>query len=164
MKKIKLTQGQVALVDDADFDWLNQWKWYATYDPKMNSFYAVQKSITVDGKWGHIIMHRQILGLERGDKKCVDHTDHNTLNNSRSNIRICTHQQNHMNRKPNTNTSSKYKGVCWYKRYKKWVAKIKIKGKTKYIGYFTMEEAAARAYDGTAKKEFGEFAYLNFGG
>ena len=152
MKQIPLTQGQVALVDDADYDWLNESKWCAVKDRNGN-FYATR---------GYIQMHRQILGLGYGDKRQGDHQNHNTVDNRRSNVRICTNQQNAMNRKKRQNTSSKFKGVTWNKYHKKWYAAIRIDGKKKHLGCFVTEELAALAYDKAAIREYGEFSHLNF--
>lgn len=164
MKKIKLTQGQVALVDDADFDWLNQWNWCAHYAPHTNSFYAVRESRKKEGKIRAIWMSREILKLKQGDKGQADHINHDTLDNRRCNLRVCTSRQNNMNRKADRNSSSCFKGVSWRKYHKKWGVEIALKGKNKHIGYFSVEEDAARAYDEAAKIHFGEFAHLNFGG
>lgn len=160
MREIPLTQGKVALVDNADYDWLNQHKWHANEDCSGN-FYAARNLPLGNGKYYHIRMHRQILGLKRGDKREIDHKNHKTLDNRRINIRICTHQQNLMNHKLHSNTSSKYKGVYWDKQHKKWRARIYIKGKRKHLGRFEDEKQAALAYNEAAKKYYGEFAFLN---
>ena len=67
-----------------------------------------------------------------------------------------------MNRKSRKNSTSKYKGVSWYKRTNKWRAIITVNGKNKYLGYFTSETETAAVYDLHARKHFGEFANLNF--
>lgn len=161
MKQIPLTQGQIALVDDADYDWLKQHKWYAQKQ-RIGNFYACRWAPRVKGKRYAIYMHREILGLELGDRRHSDHINHHTGDNRRCNLRICTCSQNHMNQKRQQNTSSKFKGVYWNKISRKWQAYINIDKKPRYLGSFLREEDAARAYDEAAKKHFGEFAYLNF--
>jgi len=91
----------------------------------------------------------------------VDHIDGNGLNNTRANLRICTYQQNVCNCK-SRGGDSKYKGISWDKRSKKWRAKIRYNSKDKHLGVFEDEIEAAREYDREAAKLFGEFAYLNF--
>jgi len=167
MKAIELTQGQVAIVDDEDYEWLNQFKWYAHWNPKAKSFYAVRNSKRINGIQYAILMAREILGLRKGDKQQADHINHDTLDNRRCNLRICTKQQNYMNhRKYRTyagkKCSSKYSGVYWEKNAKKWRAYIKFNGKLIYLGLFTSEIEAAKTYDAKAKELFGEFANTNF--
>lgn len=161
MKQIPLTQNKFALVDDADYDWLNQWKWFA-HKHHSGNFYAVRNYSIGNNKQTTIKMHRQILGLEKGDKRQGDHRNHFTLDNQRDNLRICTHSQNQMNQKSNRNSTSKYKGVSWDKLNKKWTAHIQINGQQKNLGYFHNEIFAAGVYDKAATREFGEYAYLNF--
>jgi len=96
------------------------------------------------------------------NKKCVDHIDGNPKNNMLSNLRWATLHENQGNRSKQENTSSKYKGVYFCKKIKKWKAEIRINGKKKYLGCFKNEEDAARAYDEKAIEFFGEFAKLNF--
>lgn len=86
MKEILLTQNQVALVDDADFEWLSQWKWYAIWSPGIKGFYAVRRGRLPDGRRSLIRMHRQILGLDMADKRQGDHVNHDTLDNRRENL------------------------------------------------------------------------------
>ena len=159
MKQIKLTQGQFALVDDADYDWLNQYKWFA--HKSRGNFYAGRMSPTKKGTRYAIRMHRQIFGLEHDDKRDTDHINHNTLDNHQENLRICTHRQNMKNQKKRPNTTSKYKGVCWKKKEKKWYVRITVDGNRISLGRFTDEKEAATAYNKAAKKYFGNFAYLN---
>ncbi len=155
MKKIKLTQGKYALVDDCDFEWLNKWKWFYG-----NGGYAARNSPTVNGKRKAIYMHRVIMKTPEGEE--TDHKDMNGINNQRGNLRTCTKSQNCMNRRRYKNSISKYKGVSWKKETGRWGASIKFNQKQLHIGYFTCEEKAGKAYDKLAKELFGEFAYLNF--
>ena len=161
MREIPLTQGKVALVDDKDFEFLNQWKWCAYQDKKNGVWYA-ERGTCVDRIQKTFRMHRVILGLEHGDKRLCDHINHNGLDNRQCNLRICTAKQNQFNKKSALNKTSRFKGVSWHKGNKKWRATIKINGKYKNLGSFLVEEVAALAYDMVAIREHREFAHLNF--
>lgn len=152
MKTIKLTQNKIALVDDEDFEYLNQFKWLCA------NGYAIRK-ISINGKRKTIWMHRLIMNTP--DDMQTDHIHHDPLDNRKENLRICTRQQNGMNRKSNKNSTSKYKGVSWKKREKKWQSYIQINGTSKHLGGFKSEEDAALSYNQAATKYFGEFALLN---
>lgn len=157
MKTIPLTQGYHALVDDADHESLSQFKWSASRS-RRDLFYAKGQ----DRNQKRVYMHRVILGLQRGDKRQVDHIDNNGLNNQQENLRICTYSQNQANsRKLFKNTSSQYKGVCWQKKDQKWCARIRVNRKRIYLGEFQLEAEAASAYNNAAIKYYGEFAKLN---
>ncbi len=155
-KQIPLTQGKVAIVDDADFEWLNQWKWYAC--KKHYCWYAVRTQWQ-DGKNKQIQMHREIL-KPLADMQ-TDHKDGNGLNNLRNNLRVATGSQNQHNQKPRKATS-KYKGVHWHQGEAKWHAQIRMDKQQCHLGVFVCEIEAARAYDAAAVVAFGEFAYTNF--
>src|ERR1700685_1864374 len=117
MKFIPLTQGKVAMVDDADYEWLAQWKWFAIFDH--GNWYAVRNVRKPDGTQTPLRMHRVLLGLT--DLKIeVDHRDGNGLNNQRHNLRIATHGQNMCNRSMQKNNISGVRGVCWHKDAGKW--------------------------------------------
>ena len=159
MKKIKLTQGKYALVDDEDFERLNHYKWFAQRSG--NTFYAVRNITTGKGKQKTISMHRVILSLGFGDPQKVDHKNHYGLDNRRDNLRICTHRQNMQNMNPHKNGSSAYKGVWWSKEKQKWLAAIRVNGKLKHLGIFVSEREAAKAYDKAAVELFGNYAQVN---
>lgn len=139
MKRIKLTQGQFAIVDDKLYDWLNQYKWYAWWNKDTQSYYAVRNSKREKGKQHKISMSRAILGLKRGDKRQADHRDYNTLDNRESNLRIVTHQQNQWNHK-------NPKGYYWSKRCRKYQAQIRVNGKRVFLGYFDTTIEAHNVY------------------
>lgn len=155
MKEIKLTRGEVALVDDSDFNFLNQWKWHVRQGH--NTRYAVR----VVTKRHTVSMHRVIMQVYRKDL-LIDHIDLNGLNNQKNNLRICDKFQNAKNRRPRKNGSSKYLGVSWCKTSKKWIAQININKKIVHLGRFSSEEEAAKAYDHRARLNHKEFANLNF--
>jgi len=158
MKRIPLTLGKFALVDDEDYGWLSQWKWHAL---KARNTYYAQRSVPLgNGKYKNLRMHREVVKTPQG--LFTDHIDGDGLNNQKANLRFCTLQQNQFNRSPRKNCTSKFKGVSWKKSDKKWVAKINIDKKVTHIGFFTDEVEAAKAYDRMAREVYGEFARLNF--
>jgi len=158
MKKIPLSQGKYAIVDDADFAWLSKWKWCAK---KTGRGWYVVRSVYKNGKQTIIQMHRLILNTPLGME--TDHINHDGLDNRRANLRICTRTENNRNaRKRRKPTSSQFKGVYWHKRYCKWAAQIMHNGKKIHLGFYDSEIEAARAYDRAALKYFCEFALTNF--
>jgi hypothetical protein len=92
----------------------------------------------------------------------IDHINNDPADNRIENLRKATSSQNNRNRSSRKGSSSKYLGVSWYKNYNKWVAEIRVDGTRYHLGYFTVEEDAARAYDKEAFKRFGIYANLNF--
>ncbi len=159
MKEILLTQGFVALVDDEDYAWLMQWKWHS-HRGCSSGLWAERNSRPDDnGKRSPVLMHRQIMDAPPG--KDVDHKDHDTLNNQRANLRVCTTAQNNANRCKSEGCSSRFKGVCRSKDHKKWRARITVDGHLRHIGYFNDEVEAALAYNKEAIEEWGEFALPN---
>jgi hypothetical protein len=159
MKEIKLTQGKVSIVDDEDFGWLNQWKWYARWSG--HHWYAVRSDFS-EQKRRTIHMHRAIIERHGFYLKGfdVDHINNNGLNNCLNNLRPATRSQNHQNRH-RTKGTSKYKGVSWRSKNQKWQTCIKINSHTIYLGDFDTEKEAAEIYNQAAIKLFGEFACLN---
>ena len=160
MKEIQLTQGKVAIVDDEDFEWLNQWSW------GLNSGGYARRTVAVyfknkPRKFKTLLMHRAIMGLEIGDKRHIDHCDRAILNNTRNNLRFATQSQNRMNSSSCKNSSSRFKGVYWHKSAKKWTAQIFLNGIPQYLGIYTTEYQAAQRYNIKAKKLFGSYAHLN---
>jgi hypothetical protein len=172
MKKIELTQGYVTLVDDEDFNSLNQFKWQVHFDGY--NYYA--RRFSYKPKKETIIMHRVIMNTPQD--LVVDHIDHNGLNNQKSNLRNCTRPQNLMNTK--VHGKSKYIGVTivpaknrpfkdkktgkirYYDCKQKYISQIHHNKIKYHLGCFTNEIDAAYAYDKKAKELHGEFASLNF--
>jgi len=150
---IPLTRGQFAIVDAKDYPLLSQYTWFTEGTPK--NYYAVRKE---NGK--SIKMHRQITNAP--DHLVVDHIDHNGLNNRNSNLRNATFTQNCQNQRRLSHKTSKYKGVHWNKRQKKWAAQITSNKISHHLGYFHDEIESAKTYDKAARKHHKEFAVLNF--
>lgn len=161
MKEILLTHGQVALVDDADYEWLNQWKWNAQQD--RYTFYAYRDIRLPGSKRGTGIgMHRFIMGCTHGDGRIIDHKDRNGLHNWRDNLRDASTSLNRYNcRIQNTNKSG-YRGVSWHKACKKWQAQLTINYVRIFSDVYDDIIDAAKAYDYHALKHLGPDALLNF--
>jgi len=157
MKKIKLTQGKFTLVDNTDYDWLNEFKWCAV--GKKGSFYCV-RHVRKKEKTEAFYMHRIILSLN-DPSVFVDHRNGNPLDNQRHNLRPCTCAENIYNQKKQKGTSSRFKGVVWHKRDRRWQASIRHLNYQTYLGQFKFQTQAARAYNEAAKEKFGEFSRLN---
>jgi len=150
VRMIPLGRGYYTYVDAADYEWLSQWTWH------IQNGYAVRYGKKV------IFMHREIM--QPPDDKLVDHRNHNKLDNTRRNLRVCTHQENMQNTHKRSGTTSRFIGVCHRRscKKKKWRAAIQWKRKPLHIGYFAEEVDAARAYDHKAVELGGQFARVNF--
>ncbi len=149
MKTIGLNKGYQTVVDDEDYDFLSQFTWHI-HGPKEHPY--VRSSYKM-------LMHKMILGC--ADSYEIDHIDGDSLNNQRSNLRVCTRQQNNSNRNKYKIGHSKYKGVT--KRLTgQWRARIRVDYKLISLGDYDTEICAAKAYDEAATKHFGIFAKLNF--
>lgn len=132
MKRIPLTKGKFALVDDADYEYINQWKWYAAKVSKSH-FYA-RKDNWINGKRHEISMHRLLNNTPEGF--VTDHINHNTLDNRRKNLRSSTVQDNLRNMKKTE------RGIYFNSKCNRWRAQITVYFKTIYLGsYLTKEEA-----------------------
>ncbi len=146
MKYIELTKGKRAIVDDEDFEYLNQWKWL------FDSNYA-RRSIGPAGNQECLYMHKLLINCPKNRKG--DHINGNKLDNRKSNLRIATVSENGMNRKVSKNNKSGLKGVSFFEG--RWRAYIQ----RKFLGYYSTKKEAAIAYNKAAQEFFGEFARLN---
>lgn len=152
MATVALMNYGQAVVDDSDLALVSQYRWYAVR--KRQTTYAQTDS----GKYS-LGMHRLILGLKSGDGLQGDHKNGDGLDNRRSNLRIATrsdNQRNQVNRVPKHG----YRGIVPVRS--KWRAQLQVKGTTVYLGLHPTPEAAALAYDKSARDVYGEFAVLNF--
>jgi hypothetical protein len=139
-RQIKLSLGQVALVDEEDFERVSKHKWYAWWSADTKSYYAYR---TMGPKRARRTwyLHRVILGLEHGDKREGDHINRNTLDCTRSNLRIVSSAQNKWNSGMRRDNTLGFTGVK--RSGKKFTAEIKILGKSHYLG---TRETAEQAY------------------
>lgn len=165
---IPLTQGQFAKVSPHRYEELRKYKWQAWWSRTTKSFYAMRGEYT-GTRVQHYKMHRQILGLTKGDGKIGDHWNHDTLDNRDSNLRVADKFQSARNRRRQKSNTTGYKGV-----YAERVAS----GKMRYVSYISLNGKikklkthaytpeglieGARQYDQAALKIHGEFAHLNF--
>jgi hypothetical protein len=149
VKEIFLTQNKVAIVDDCDYGYLNQFKWRAMKD--LNTFYA-GRGIWKDGKRKIFFMHTAILGDRKG-LEC-DHINGNGLDNRRSNLRLITHRQNGQNM--HILKTSQYPGVYWDKGCRKWRTGLQVNSRLIHLGYFDNEYKAYLAYRKAVKELTGQ--------
>ena len=159
MIEIPISQGKIALIDEADWDLVSGFKWRAHKGPRDKTYYAIATVRRADGSWTAVKMHRLILGLTDPAIK-TDHRDKNGLNNKRGNLRACSNAENLRNRGANSNNTSGFKGVSWDKQNWKWRARIRLNRKLKSLGYYDTPEAAYAAYCAAAKDLHGEFHNL----
>lgn len=154
MVEVQLTRGKTATIDDEDAPRICVVRWYAAWDG--HNWYATRKS----GRNAQAItMHREVLSFPDGP---VDHINGDTLNNTKHNLRVVSHQQNCFNSKGNpSRRKSKYKGVAWDATTQRWRATIEKDGHQTHVGYFLDEDEAARMYNLAASWLFGKYARWN---
>lgn len=154
MKKIPLTRGKFALVDDDDYEYLSRWKWATS-----TSGYAIRnRPRNGQPKKTQMYMHRVLLGEPQGVQ--VDHANCDRLDNRRDNLRLATNAQNQQNRTMQKNNTTGFKGV--YRNSKlpyMYEARIGVGGKNIYLGLFRSPEEASRAYSEASKRHHREFSH-----
>jgi hypothetical protein len=157
MKYISLSNtDKVAIVDNDDFEKLNQYRWRV--GPKGAAIRSVL--VKENLKLENVLMHRQVLDVIT--EACqVDHRNHNRLDNRKENLRRCKNIENTRNTRIYSNNKTGYKGVHFHKRFKKYIAYIRVNGKLLHLGYFENAKDGALEYNKAADKHFGEFAKLN---
>ncbi len=161
VREIPVNQGYVVLVDDDDFDWLNQWKWNVQApDSRRRNLYARRHFYPGSGgRRKLVLMHRLLLRAPVGLQ--IDHVDRNPLNNQRSNLRLATNRLNSANGCMKRANTSGFRGVS-QRPSGRWRAAISVDCRTEWIGLFDEPEQAAQAYDDAARAAHGPFAVLNF--
>ena len=149
---VPLTRGYEAIIDTADVPLVEGRNWCA--DSRGHNLYArsSQSSNYVNVK---TYMHRLIMGAELGES--VDHISGDGLDNRRGNMRLVSHAENLRNQRVRVNNTSGLKGVSWNKRAGKWVANIRVDGKSQYLGLFICPVEAHAAYCEASERLHGEF-------
>lgn len=159
-RRIELTRGHAAIVDEEDHEHLVAWKWRAAIASNGKAYAKRSVNITgADGKSRVIVveMARQILGLPQGDSRVPDHRDGDGLNNRRSNLRIATRRENNINIQRRTDNASGVTGVCWDKKSSKWRAYISAEDGLKALGFFENIEDAIHVRRQAEKDHYGEW-------
>jgi len=151
---IIIIQGYRVIVSACDAERVSAYKWYKR--SKKDEIYFERHTPRPNRK--HITLHRFIVDCPEG--MVVDHINLNTLDNRRSNLRICSPTENKRNCKKNKRNSSGFKGVSWNKPWGKWLAYISIDGKNKYLGAFDDKNKAYEAYCKASKKYHKEYGRI----
>jgi len=157
MKLIKLGGKKYslnAIVDDDDFDRISKYKW--SVHKKGNCFYA-HRGFVCNGKLKHVLMHQEILNFPKDLD--IDHINGNSIDNRKSNLRICLHQENAYNRRPNKDTETGYKDIHFVQKTHQFTVCITSNSKKHGIGNFKTLSEAIEAYNKAADKLHGEFAF-----
>ena len=155
MKSIQLTKGQVAIVDDWNYDWYNQWKWQAHWNKTTQSYYATRHDNN-DPSRKMLHMHREIM--KTPDEMYCDHKNHNTLNNLEGNLRNVTHSQSGMNRRLRSDNKLHEKNIS--PSGKKFQVEFRINRKIVFCKRFKTIEEAKIIRDEKIRELHGEYASL----
>jgi hypothetical protein len=144
-KIIKTTCGTDVIVDDEDFEYLNQWEWHLNSKKAVHKY--AERKVYGNGKQKHILMHRLVNKTPEG--LMTDHINHNTLDNRKSNLKTVTSHSNQLNRKGlQSNNKSGHSNVSWHKSTKKWQVSYTLMGKQVYIGVFENKNQAIKVAGG----------------
>jgi hypothetical protein len=150
-------------VDDQDKDLLALVRLVSKTHIAARTAYVQLKRENGKTQYLHRTVMERVIGRKLARSEKIDHINGDGLDCRRRNLRIASHSANLANRPGWRKASSQYKGVTWNKARSIWEAKIMKNYKTTYLGCFTDESEAARAYDVVAMRLFGEYARPNFG-
>lgn len=156
--RLELSKGYYCLIDEGDLERVSAYNWFVIVS--RNHVYA-STNMWANGKRRTVKLHRWLMGCTWEDTKLVDHIDGDTLNNTKSNLRIVSKQQNNTNSKVRKDSRSGFKGVFVTRREDRWEARIRINGRQVYLGTFDSPQLAALCYDENATHLWGEHAKTN---
>jgi hypothetical protein len=150
MKTIPLSQGQVALVDDANYPLLSDFKW--SYRPERNNAqgYAVRHK-KVNGKDRLAYLHREILPPPEGHE--VIFLNHDTLDCRRENLKIVSKEEARRHHRVRSDSKSGIKGVRHNPEFDTWSAYVYRGGRAYHVGTFYSQEQAKAAYEAELREE-----------
>ena len=137
--------------DSEDFEKVSKYHWYEESNGYIRS--------SGKKKEDKIHIHRLIMGFPYGMN--IDHINHNTLDNRKSNLRIVTTSQNAMNRIKSSNNTSGVSGVVWVKSRNKWKSQIKFNGQLIFLGEYDKFEDAEKRRKQAEEEYFGKYSYDN---
>jgi hypothetical protein len=143
-----LKNGLNFTIDKDDYDLIKNYSW------QTNSENYVQT--TINNK--SVKLHRFLMNPK--ENEYVDHINHNTLDNRKENLRVCTNEENCRNKRTYKNNTSGVKGVTWMKKNQVWIARITYNKKRIHLGCFSTLEEAKKSRQEAEIKYFGEFRYL----
>ena len=167
MKKIPLTKGKYAIVDDEDYPYLSRFRWHTMSIKGKNYSYDIPATTlrTLRGETYQMLMRRLIIP-ERENLRVV-HKNHDELDCRKENLVYTNTSLKVNNARKIKGTYSDHKGVSLdiqqVKRghSKKWRCSIMKDNKSHFLGYYEDENEAALAYNEKAKELYGEHAYQN---
>lgn len=154
--EIETNNGKVFIIDKEDYEKIKNYTWYACHKRKNSSPYIIADYM-IDGKKYKLYLHRFLMGCVKGDGKIIDHINGDTLNNSKSNLRVASRAENQRNCKTQHNCQSGRKGVRKHKLCNKWQARITVNDKEIYLGLFDTFEEACKAREKAEDLYFKEY-------
>lgn len=154
-KEIILSNGQVTLVSDEDYEYLNQWEWHPLKGT--NTYYAYRSKV-VDGKSNITRMHQEVLkhqGILVNEE--IDHKDRNGLNNQRDNLESVSRAVNQQRGGVRKDNTSGIKGIDYHITNNRWIARLQINKQRINVGSFrTLEEAEKALLEAKERMNYGK--------